>query len=92
MNEIMNSGTVMWGMGLFWLLVVLLMLMGIAALCKYLFFSQRKWAGPASKSESRHGGPTKCAAIVGVVFDRALPGHIVPPALREHLALRSLSS
>ena len=39
MNEMMNGGPIMWGMGLFWLLVVVLTLLGIAALCKYLFRS-----------------------------------------------------
>lgn len=43
MNEMMNGmGGMMWGMGLFWLLVLVLVGLGIAALVKYLFFSQRR--------------------------------------------------
>jgi hypothetical protein len=39
MNDMMNSmGGMMWGMGLVWLLVVLLLALGAAALVKYLFF------------------------------------------------------
>ncbi|MCW3477873.1 hypothetical protein [Limobrevibacterium gyesilva] len=38
MHEMMNSGGMaMWGMGAIWLLVILLLLLGIAALVKYLF-------------------------------------------------------
>jgi hypothetical protein len=33
----MNGG-MMWGMGWLWLLVVLLVVLGVAALLKYLFF------------------------------------------------------
>jgi hypothetical protein len=36
MHEMMNGGMMMWGMGFIWLLLVLLMLLGIAALWKYL--------------------------------------------------------
>lgn len=35
----MMGGGMMWAMGLVWLLVVLLLLLGVAALVKYLFFS-----------------------------------------------------
>ncbi|GER08785.1 hypothetical protein GCM10007972_24390 [Iodidimonas muriae] len=31
-----------WGMGVLWLLVVVLLVLGVAALVKYLFFSGRK--------------------------------------------------
>ena len=31
------SGGMMWGMGVFWLLVLILVVLGIAALLKYLF-------------------------------------------------------
>jgi len=42
-NEMMNGmGGMMWGMGLLWLLVFVLVGLGIAALVKYLFFSQRR--------------------------------------------------
>ena len=36
----MNGGT-MWGMGIYWLLLIVLLLLGIAALAKYLFFTNR---------------------------------------------------
>jgi predicted RND superfamily exporter protein len=36
MNEMMGSG-MMWGMGLWWILVVILLILSIAALAKYLF-------------------------------------------------------
>ena len=38
MNEF---GGAMWGMGLFWILVLILLALGIAALAKYLFFQRR---------------------------------------------------
>lgn len=42
MNGIMNgSGSMMWGMGWGWLLVVVLVVLGIAALARYLFFNNR---------------------------------------------------
>lgn len=38
MQDMMNSmGGMMWGMGLVWLLVILTLILGIAALAKYLF-------------------------------------------------------
>jgi hypothetical protein len=37
MYDIMSGG-MMWGMGFFWLLVIILVLLAIAALAKYLFF------------------------------------------------------
>ena len=40
MHDMMNGGT-MWGMGIYWLLLVVLVLLGIAALAKYLFFMRR---------------------------------------------------
>lgn len=36
MNEMMGGG-MMWGMGLWWILIVILLILGIAALAKYLF-------------------------------------------------------
>jgi hypothetical protein len=36
-DMMMNSG-MMWGMALVWLLVVILLVLGIAALVKYVFF------------------------------------------------------
>ncbi len=38
MNHTMGGG-MMWGMGLLWLLVVIVLVLGAAALVKYLFFS-----------------------------------------------------
>jgi hypothetical protein len=35
------DGGMMWGMGLVWLLLTVLVLLGIAALVKYLFFTRR---------------------------------------------------
>ena len=40
MYDMMNGGT-MWGMGFFWLLLIVLVLLGIAALAKYIFFTRR---------------------------------------------------
>ena len=38
MNHMMSGG-MMWGMGVLWLLVVVVLVLGAAALVKYLFFS-----------------------------------------------------
>lgn len=35
------GGMMMWGMGLLWLLVIVLLILGIAALVKYLFGGSR---------------------------------------------------
>lgn len=42
-NAMMDGmgGMMMWGMGLVWLLLVLLLVLGVAALVKYLFFDGR---------------------------------------------------
>lgn len=40
MHDMVNGG-MMWGMGLFWLLLAILVVLGIAALAKYLFFGPR---------------------------------------------------
>ncbi len=42
MDGMMNmmGGGMMWAMGLVWLLVILLLVLGIAALVKYLFVSK----------------------------------------------------
>ena len=37
MNEF---GGAMWGMGLFWILILILLTLGIAALAKHLFFQR----------------------------------------------------
>ena len=34
----MMSGGMMWGMGIIWLLLIVLVILGIAALVKYVFF------------------------------------------------------
>jgi hypothetical protein len=42
-NEMMEGmGGMMWAMGLVWLLVVLVLVLGAAALVKYLFFDSGK--------------------------------------------------
>lgn len=33
-----DMGTMMWGMGLFWLIVIIVLVLAAAALVKYLFF------------------------------------------------------
>ena len=38
MYDMMMSSGMMWGMALIWLLVVILLVLGIAALMKYVFF------------------------------------------------------
>ena len=38
MHDMMMNGGMMWGMALLWLLVVILLVLGIAALAKYVFF------------------------------------------------------
>jgi hypothetical protein len=38
MRDMMMDGGMMWGMALLWLLVVILLVLGIAALAKYVFF------------------------------------------------------
>lgn len=40
MNDMTMGSGMLWGMGLVWILVVLLLILGIAALVKYLFFSK----------------------------------------------------
>ena len=40
-DMMMNSG-MMWGMGVVWLLVIIVLVLGIAALVKYLFFSKSR--------------------------------------------------
>jgi len=41
MHDMMGGG-MMWVMGLVWILVILLLVLGIAALVKYLFFSRSR--------------------------------------------------
>jgi hypothetical protein len=40
MMDQMMGGGMMWGMGLLWLLVVVVLVLAIAALVKYLFFGK----------------------------------------------------
>ena len=40
MNEMMMGSGMMWAMGLVWLLVILFLVLGVAALVKYLFSSR----------------------------------------------------
>lgn len=42
MDGMMNGGSMMWGMSLFWLLIIALLVLGVAALIKYLFFSNKR--------------------------------------------------
>ncbi len=42
MMDHMMGGGMMWGMGLLWLLVVVVLVLGAAALVKYLFFSGKR--------------------------------------------------
>lgn len=41
MHDMMGGGAIMWGMGLLWLLLLVLLVLGIAALIKYLFGGSR---------------------------------------------------
>ena len=36
-----GMGGMMWGMGLFWLLILVLVVLGVAALAKYVFSRKR---------------------------------------------------
>lgn len=42
MNGMMDGGSMMWGMGLIGLLVILVLVLGVGALVKYLFFDKRR--------------------------------------------------
>lgn len=42
MDGMMGGGWMMLGMGVLWLLVVVLLVLGVAALAKYLFFGGRR--------------------------------------------------
>ncbi len=42
MNGMMDSTGMMWGMGLFGLFVIVILLLATAALIKYLFFDDRR--------------------------------------------------
>jgi flagellar basal body-associated protein FliL len=42
MDGMMGGGPMMWGMGLIWLLIIVLLVLGVGALVKYLFFNNRR--------------------------------------------------
>lgn len=42
MMDGMMGGGMMWGMGLFWLLILVVLVFAAGALIKYLFFSDRR--------------------------------------------------
>jgi threonine/homoserine/homoserine lactone efflux protein len=42
MNGMMDGGSMMWGMGLGGLLILVFVILGVAALAKYLFFDKRR--------------------------------------------------
>ena len=39
MHDGMMHGSMMWGMGIGWILIIVFLILGIAAFVKYLFFS-----------------------------------------------------
>jgi len=41
MDGMMGGGAMMWGMGLIWLLVIVVLVLGLAALVKCLFFDRK---------------------------------------------------
>ena len=41
MVDEMSGGGMMWGMGLFWLLILAVLVLAVGALIKYLFLSDR---------------------------------------------------
>ncbi len=42
MMDGMTGGGMMWGMGILWLLILVVLALGAAALVKYLFFSDKR--------------------------------------------------
>jgi len=42
MMDGMMGGGMMWGMGLFWLLILVVLVLAAGALIKYLFFSDKR--------------------------------------------------
>jgi uncharacterized membrane protein len=38
----MMGGGMMWGMGLFWILILVVLVLGAAALIRYLFFGDKR--------------------------------------------------
>ena len=42
MMDAMRGGGMMWGMGILWLLILVVLALGAAALVKYLFFSDKR--------------------------------------------------
>ncbi|HLG90373.1 MAG TPA: hypothetical protein VKZ79_24655 [Alphaproteobacteria bacterium] len=41
-NEMMSGAPMMWGMGLVGVLIIVVLILAVAALIKYLFFSNQK--------------------------------------------------
>jgi len=41
MHDGMTHGPMMWGMGIGWILLIILLVLGIAAFIKYLFFHRK---------------------------------------------------
>jgi hypothetical protein len=37
-HDVVNGGTMMWGMSIIWILIIVAVALGIAALVKFLFF------------------------------------------------------
>ena len=69
MYDMMNGGTML-GMGMLWLLVVVLVLLGVAALFKYLFFTPVDETGPlgGAQGQSHPVGPGRMhGAVVAMV-------------------------
>lgn len=42
MDGMMGGPLMMWGMGFAWLLLILVLVLGVAALVKYIFFDRRR--------------------------------------------------
>ena len=68
MNEMMGGG-MMWGMGLWWILVVILLILGIAALAKYLFSRAVMFAGAWLISKEKNVMSYYFAQTLSASFD-----------------------
>src|SRR5215472_7284234 len=87
MMDQMMGGGMMWGMGLIGLLVVIVLLLGAAALVKYLFFSKRPGLVRANqKKEAVSATVSACGAglwnlqLVTHRCERPQSAHAAPPA------------
>jgi hypothetical protein len=65
MNNMMGDGMMMWGMGLLCLLVILVLILGAAALLKYLFYgkSQHLNGGQVIKRNGMMQGMMNCLGV-----------------------------